>query len=85
MSKIPTIKTEDVDDAQPSRREATSTPTAQIENSDQETMHRKMSLLGWTEMTPQEVAIWIDYRSRIVFPVAFIIFNICYWSLAYLY
>ncbi|XP_056638459.1 pH-sensitive chloride channel 2-like [Diorhabda sublineata] len=34
-------------------------------------------------MTPQEVAIWIDKKSRIVFPVAFIIFNILYWSFVY--
>lgn len=37
----------------------------------------------WTTMTPQEVAKWIDKRSRIVFPCAFIIFNILYWSFVY--
>ncbi|CAH1100562.1 unnamed protein product [Psylliodes chrysocephalus] len=37
----------------------------------------------FTTMTPQEVAIWIDKKSRIVFPVAFIIFNIFYWSFVY--
>ncbi|XP_054257122.1 pH-sensitive chloride channel 2 [Macrosteles quadrilineatus] len=30
-------------------------------------------------MTPQEIANWIDRRSRIVFPLAFIIFNCFYW------
>ncbi|XP_026670438.1 glycine receptor subunit alphaZ1-like isoform X3 [Ceratina calcarata] len=35
---------------------------------------------NFTTMTPQEIAQWIDRRSRIVFPVAFIIFNIFYWS-----
>ncbi|PBC28864.1 Glycine receptor subunit alpha-3 [Apis cerana cerana] len=37
-------------------------------------------LHNFTTMTPQEIAQWIDRRSRIVFPVAFIIFNILYWS-----
>lgn len=38
----------------------------------------------WTTMTPQEIAIWIDKRSRIVFPCAFLVFNLFYWSFVYL-
>ncbi|KAJ8957454.1 hypothetical protein NQ318_004935 [Aromia moschata] len=38
---------------------------------------------AWTTMTPQEVANWIDRKSRIVFPVAFFIFNLFYWSFVY--
>lgn len=34
----------------------------------------------WTTMTPHEIANWIDTRSRIIFPVAFLIFNICFWT-----
>ncbi|XP_071650612.1 pH-sensitive chloride channel 2 isoform X1 [Temnothorax longispinosus] len=37
-------------------------------------------LHNFTTMTPQQIAQWIDKRSRIVFPVSFIIFNVFYWS-----
>jgi len=35
-------------------------------------------------MTPQEIAKWIDERSRIVFPVSYLIFNLFYWSFLWL-
>lgn len=38
---------------------------------------------GWTSMTPQEVAYWIDRRSRVLFPGAFLVFNIFYWTFVY--
>ncbi|XP_013199982.1 pH-sensitive chloride channel 2 isoform X1 [Amyelois transitella] len=37
----------------------------------------------WTQMTPQEIATWIDKRSRVMFPVLFIFFNIIYWTFVY--
>ncbi|XP_018329746.1 glycine receptor subunit alpha-2-like [Agrilus planipennis] len=37
----------------------------------------------FASMTPQEVAIWIDKKSRFIFPCAFLIFNIFYWSFVY--
>lgn len=40
---------------------------------------------GWTSMTPQEVAYWIDRRSRVLFPSAFLAFNIFYWTFAYFF
>ncbi|XP_031634966.1 glycine receptor subunit alpha-4-like [Contarinia nasturtii] len=38
---------------------------------------------GWTTMTPQEIAYWIDRRSRVLFPSAFFVFNIFYWTFVY--
>ncbi|XP_050298946.1 pH-sensitive chloride channel 2-like [Anthonomus grandis grandis] len=38
---------------------------------------------AWAEMTPQEVAIWIDRKARIFFPVMFLIYNLFYWSFVY--
>ncbi|BES90788.1 ion channel [Nesidiocoris tenuis] len=35
---------------------------------------------GWLTMTPQEIANWIDKRSRLGFPILFIICNIFYWT-----
>lgn len=38
---------------------------------------------GWTTMTPQEIAYWIDRRSRVLFPSAFFVFNMFYWTFVY--
>ncbi|XP_024085916.1 glycine receptor subunit alpha-2-like isoform X2 [Cimex lectularius] len=35
---------------------------------------------GLFTMTPQEIAQWIDKRSRLLFPLIFIIFNCLYWT-----
>ncbi|CRL01010.1 CLUMA_CG014242, isoform A [Clunio marinus] len=35
---------------------------------------------SFTTMTPREISNWIDRRSRVFFPCAFIVFNICYWT-----
>lgn len=34
-------------------------------------------------LTPQEIAQWIDRRSRIAFPAAFLVFNCFYWLYVY--
>lgn len=38
---------------------------------------------GLFTLTPQEIAQWIDQRSRIAFPAAFIVFNCFYWLYVY--
>jgi hypothetical protein len=38
----------------------------------------------FTTMTPQQIAKWIDKRSRVLFPVSFLVFNIVYWGFIFL-
>ncbi|CAH2236783.1 jg8543 [Pararge aegeria aegeria] len=52
--------------------------TAGSEGSDEPPKHHT-----WTQMTPQEIATWIDKRSRVLFPLLFIFFNIVYWTFVY--
>ncbi|KAF4524495.1 hypothetical protein B566_EDAN011506 [Ephemera danica] len=37
-----------------------------------------------TKMTPQEIAHWIDVRSRLWFPIAFLLFNALYWGFVWI-
>ncbi|KDR18837.1 glycine receptor subunit alpha-1-like isoform X1 [Zootermopsis nevadensis] len=39
---------------------------------------------GFTTMTPQQIAQWIDRRSRVFFPAAFILFNVLYWGFVWI-
>ncbi|CAB3369314.1 Hypothetical predicted protein [Cloeon dipterum] len=39
---------------------------------------------SFTTMTPQEVAKWIDQRSRLWFPIAFLLFNALYWGFVWI-
>ncbi|KPJ08180.1 Glycine receptor subunit beta [Papilio machaon] len=72
---LPTITTQSYDDlitGQGGQRAGGS------EGSDEPPKHHT-----WTTMTPQEIATWIDKRSRILFPLLFIFFNILYWTFVY--
>ena len=72
-SQIPIIKTESFDN----NSVMINCDTGSVNNLHAMTTEDKT---GFTTMTPQEIAIWIDKRSRLVFPIAFLIFNIFYWS-----
>ncbi|XP_026274381.1 pH-sensitive chloride channel 2 isoform X1 [Frankliniella occidentalis] len=39
---------------------------------------------GFTTMTPQQIAQWIDRRSRVVFPASFVVFNVLYWGFVWI-
>ncbi|XP_022189190.1 pH-sensitive chloride channel 2 isoform X2 [Nilaparvata lugens] len=39
---------------------------------------------GFFTMTPQEIAQWIDRRSRFAFPLSFLLFNLFYWTFVWL-
>lgn len=47
------------------------------------TLHDNKTGGGLFTMTPQEIAQWIDRRSRIAFPAAFLVFNCFYWLYVY--
>lgn len=34
-------------------------------------------------MTPKEVSLWIDRKMRLIFPLAFVVFNALFWTLVY--
>lgn len=47
------------------------------------THEEEIAHAGWTTLTPQEIAIWIDRRARFIFPVAFLVFNMFFWTFVY--
>ncbi|KAB0791640.1 hypothetical protein PPYR_03440 [Photinus pyralis] len=76
--EIPKIQTETENDLMSMDSQLTiPVPSSHSNNKTSEKLQK------WTSMTPQEVAIWIDKRSRLVFPCAFIVFNMFYWAFVY--
>lgn len=76
---LPTITTQSEDDLINSDSQV----TIPVPNKNNELINQTDKPQSWTSMTPQEVAIWIDKRSRLVFPCAFLVFNIFYWAFVY--
>ncbi|CAK1547181.1 unnamed protein product [Leptosia nina] len=76
---LPTITTQSCDDMNtrqsPGRRQHLNSGS---DISDDPPQHHT-----WTEMTPKEIAAWIDKRSRLLFPLMFLCFNILYWTFVY--
>lgn len=84
---VPAIVTEPCDDVhdngnvinmEPNNNRSTLGSNSNLSNLDG-SVQQDDSHLGWTTMTPQQIAMWIDKRSRFVFPIAFLTFNIFYW------
>ncbi|VVC93696.1 unnamed protein product [Leptidea sinapis] len=73
---LPTITTQSYDDLV--NRSGNRQHNSCSEGSDEPPKHHT-----WTQMTPQEIATWIDKRSRVMFPLLFILFNILYWTFVY--
>jgi len=63
---------------------ATSTQTLTNNNRPESGSHQEeIDLSGWTTLTPQEIAMWIDSRARFVFPLSFLAFNLIFWTFVY--
>eukprot|EP00090_Calanus_glacialis_P020172 TRINITY_DN31008_c0_g1_i1.p1 TRINITY_DN31008_c0_g1~~TRINITY_DN31008_c0_g1_i1.p1 ORF type:complete len:198 (-),score=49.57 TRINITY_DN31008_c0_g1_i1:23-616(-) len=47
------------------------------------TEEKKNAFLGeqFQEMTYEEIAVWLDTRARVIFPLCFLVFNLLYWTL----
>ncbi|EDW33457.1 GL15583 [Drosophila persimilis] len=74
---LPIIKTECADNVSISSERMSNEHIIDIDKEKKETPPT------FTTMTPQEIAMWIDRRSRFLFPVMFLAFNALYWTFVY--
>ncbi|XP_075222865.1 secretory chloride channel [Lycorma delicatula] len=59
-------------------------PVPQNNNANNNSNVNSQQSKGFFTMTPQEIAQWIDRRSRVAFPLSFLIFNLFYWTFVWL-
>lgn len=57
---------------------------AQKSNQDNSEKNKSDTVNSATVMTTHEIARWIDAKSRVVFPLSFLLFNLMYWTFMFL-
>lgn len=81
MQNLPIITTQCVDTVSISSNQNSADHVINLDNKDPNNKNGENTT--FTSMTPQEIAMWIDRRSRFLFPVMFLAFNALYWTFVY--
>ncbi|XP_037944276.1 pH-sensitive chloride channel 2, partial [Teleopsis dalmanni] len=82
VHNLPIIKTESVDSVSVTSERNSTDHVVDIDK-DSNKDNKEPDHTTFTTMTPQEIAMWIDRRSRFLFPVMFLAFNALYWTFVY--
>ncbi|XP_037817064.1 pH-sensitive chloride channel 2 [Lucilia sericata] len=81
VHNLPIITTQCVDNVSISSNQNSADHVINMDNKDANNKNGENTT--FTSMTPQEIAMWIDRRSRFLFPIMFLAFNALYWTFVY--